>query len=118
MLVCVCASVLCENEIRVLDLRSVSVCILATLKSMAENEILELWRVNQANTIDGKGGFICSTCMALVKQKCSSASPQSASETSPRIFSRTGNQEQSNVDRFACNLVTQEKLPDIFGLLI
>lgn len=65
-----CASVLCENEIIVLDLRSVTVCVLATLKSMAENEILEVRQITQANTIDGNGGFICSTCMALVKQKC------------------------------------------------
>lgn len=57
--------------------------------------------------------------MTLVKQKCTrSASPQSRSKISPSIFPRIGNREQSNVNRFACNLVTQEKLPDIFGLLI
>lgn len=66
-----CVSVLCENQTRVLDLRSMCVCVLAILKRMAENWSLELWQMNQANTIVGKWGFICSTCMTLVKQKCS-----------------------------------------------
>lgn len=112
-----CVSVLCENQTRVLDLRSMCVCVCVCLgnmanlaKRMAENWILDLWKINQVNTIEGKQGFICSTCM--VKQKCSSALPLSVSKISPSIFPWIGNQEQSNVDRFACNLVEQEKSPD------
>lgn len=90
-------------------------CVLAAIKRMDENCILELWRINEANTIERKHRFICSTYGETEVLKCFTSI---ASKISPSIFPRKGNREQSNVDRFACNLVTQEKLPDIFGLLI
>lgn len=110
----VCVSVLCENitPVRVLDLRSMSVCVcLGNIKKNGWK--LNSWSLENKSSKHHWRKTRIHLCMTLVKQKCSSALPLSASKISPSIFPRIGNREQSNVDRFACNLVKQEKSPDL-----